>query len=73
MAPMLDFDMIFGVGMWLLRKLFLFYLVLLVQRMILFAAQVEFSRGAIQCNTGFAKADHDYEVMPWPRSLGCCM
>jgi hypothetical protein len=37
------------------------------------AAQVEFSRGAIQWNTGFAKVDHDYELMPLPRSLGCCM
>jgi hypothetical protein len=35
MAPRLDFDMIFGAGIWPLRMSFQFYLVLLAQKMLL--------------------------------------
>jgi len=35
MTQRLDYDIIFGVGIWLLRKLFLFYLALLVQMILL--------------------------------------
>jgi len=35
MALRLDFDMIYGVGMWHIRKPFQIYMVLLVQRMLL--------------------------------------
>jgi hypothetical protein len=56
MAPKLNFGVIYGVGIWLLRKYFQFYLVLLAASV---AAHMELSRGSIHWNMSFVRVDHN--------------